>query len=51
VEALDLSYQLSVSYEVSVVPIDSSRATDKVVPVDVVMPGVRRRGADVIARG
>jgi hypothetical protein len=37
-EALDLSYQLSVSYEVSVVPIDSSRATDKVVPVDVVMP-------------
>lgn len=37
-EALDLSYQLSVSYEVSVVPIASGRAADQVQPVDAAMP-------------
>lgn len=37
-EALDRSYQLSVSYEVSVVTIDSTRAPDAVTPVEVVLP-------------
>ena len=37
-DALDLSYQLSVSYEVSVVPIASARAVDEVTPVDAALP-------------
>jgi hypothetical protein len=34
-DALERSYQLSISYEVSVVPIDSARQLTDVVPVDV----------------
>jgi hypothetical protein len=37
-DALDLSYQLSVSYEVSVLPIASALAVDEVRPVDVALP-------------
>lgn len=37
-DALDLSYQLCVSYEVSVVPILSGRALEAAVPVDAVHP-------------
>lgn len=37
-EAVDRSYQLSVSYEVSVVYIESQRAPDAVSPVEVSMP-------------
>ena len=37
-EALDRPYQLCTSYEVSVVPIDSSEEPAFIVPVDVVLP-------------
>jgi len=37
-DALDQPYQLSVSYEVSVVPIASGRAVDAVTPVDTALP-------------
>lgn len=37
-DALDLSYRLCVSYEVSVVPIDSALAIESVSPVQVVLP-------------
>jgi hypothetical protein len=37
-DALDRSYQLSVSYEVSVVYIQSEREADDVAPVEVVLP-------------
>jgi hypothetical protein len=37
-EALDRPYQLCVSYEVTVVPIDSAHEPVVVVPVDVVVP-------------
>jgi uncharacterized protein DUF4255 len=37
-DALELSYQLSVSYEVSVVPIESGLAVDEVHPVEVSLP-------------
>lgn len=37
-DALELPYQLSVSYEVSVVPITSGRAVDRVEPVDAALP-------------
>ena len=37
-DALDRSYQLSVSYEVSVVHIQSEREADDVAPVEVVLP-------------
>jgi hypothetical protein len=37
-EALDHSFQLCISYEVSVVPIDSALQPDTAAPVDVVLP-------------
>lgn len=37
-DALEASYQLSVSYEVSVIEIHSAREPENIVPVDVVVP-------------
>ena len=47
-DALEGSFQLCISYEVAVVPIDSARQPDAVAAVDVVLPSV---GANVSTEG